>query len=436
MEMDPEIVNSASFPQHLTYGEFFLSNAGERAAAGNGAVSGVGQNVGTDAGEDVTMSGGEGSSAAGAEVGADLDGPLEEYPPIPAPKVDGLRFSSHDAAAAYLCKEGVAAGYKMVRPCSATKKDGVAIRQRWLCAKGISRQSMDQRKADLLKRGIAPKRNKSSKKTGCTFSCILYAIDTSKPLTTEWAISLGRTPVHNHPRDQPKRPKGAPADPVLRDLAVRQARLTVERIAFPQHIHDPHPLERPESEISLWERVRILENKANELDYMRQPVCNDWLFHRGNVSFARDRASFVGEYYPIGNGTAVLADGNRIVSVLGIGSVMLSCRSFSGMSSQQSVQPNILHIPAARCNGLSISHWQRNTGAFKALPNFRVVVYEKATKATLFSANDSSGQVRLCMLGESEDQEQPLHLLHDVDVRITADRARLALLAPESGFTP
>lgn len=420
------------FPQHWTYADFFAGRTNGVGAAEGHIENGAEINM-QDEGDsdresdelseppaDLTSTGIEG--AAGSEHDDVSSEVLQEFPLIPAPKVDGLRFSSHDAAATYLLEHGKKEGYNMVRPSSSTKKNGIAIRQRWLCDKGMPRNHMNQRKARMLERGIPQVRNRGSKKTGCTFACTLHAVDQKNPTASQWVIELGRNPVHNHPRNETKQ--------LLREKEIRQARLTAKKEPSTRIIHDAHQPGQPSwstGQDSIWERVRIMECKADELDYMRQPVCSDWLFHTGNVSFARDRASFKEDYQPIDNGFAILEDGNRTVSVLGIGTVFVPyLPPSSGPLPEGAMHSCVLHIPAARCNGISIPRWESNGYAFKAVSNHRVIVYDKTSKATLFTANDSSEQVRLCMDGEFDEQAQLPHLLKDVEIKITADRAMLA----------
>lgn len=213
-------------------------------------------------------------------------------------------------------------------------------------------------------------------------------------------------------------------------------------------------IEALEEEVGLWKRLREeaqventrmrelyrnLERSHEELkENLQRGVSNDWLLHRGNIAFCRDRTMF-DVYHPISaTATAMLMDGGdgRPVDVLGIGKVTIRAQRQHG---QPSAPPRsfigILHIPAAKCNGLPIPRFEMAGWRIKRGPGDRASVADIRTNSAVLCANSSSGRDKICLEGEGDGDGAPRHITCNTAISISADRAHISSLAPQAGLT-
>lgn len=141
-----------------------------------------------------------GDTARPVEAASEPDVP--DFEPIPAPDIATL-FPSRSAAEEYLIEFAHDQGFEIIKPKGAQKKKGLIVAQQWICAKGKSNNFIIKRKEMRKQAGFDPMRNKKSKKTGCTFSLLVTAMDHNDPSACEWRLKLGTNPVHNHPAMDP-----------------------------------------------------------------------------------------------------------------------------------------------------------------------------------------------------------------------------------------
>lgn len=106
-------------------------------------------------------------------------------------------------------------------------------------------------------------------------------------------------------------------------------------------------------------QANIQANKRRRQDHApREPedhACHDWYIHNGNVHFARDRSVFT-TYTPLGKLLARQPQLFLSAPIAGIGTVKIEVKPSPTATSTHVIPvTNVLHMPTAPCNGLSIS---------------------------------------------------------------------------------
>ena len=187
---------------------------------------------------------------------------------------------------------------------------------------------------------------------------------------------------------------------------------------------------RPWSEAQLEDIRNRGFNNADFIEQLRDPASNDWLLHSGNVTYCRDRSMFT-KYRAICNVTATAADGNTTLLVLGVGTVSLQVQRQFGQPRAHEVSfHNTLHIPSAKCNGISIPDLETAGFTLKNGRGDRITCIHTRTNAATFCANKSSFRNRVCLKGEGAGDDAPRHMTADTPISISADVAHMRRLAP------
>lgn len=198
--------------------------------------------------------------------------------------------------------------------------------------------------------------------------------------------------------------------------------------------------EAQEDHLRMLELYRNLERSHKELkENLQRGVSNDWLLHKGNISFCRDRAMF-DDYHPISataNTMTLNGDEGRPVDVLGVGRITVHAQRQHGQShAPPRCFAGVLHIPAANCNGFSIPRIETNGWRIKTGPGGRISVTDIRTNRAVFCANQSSGRMKICLEGEEDGDDAPRHITCNTAISISADRAYISSLAPKAGLVP
>ena len=191
--------------------------------------------------------------------------------------------------------------------------------------------------------------------------------------------------------------------------------------------NDPERLERKQQE----KRKRAgdrheqgRENKIRRQESRRAlPASDDWLLHRGNVHFARDRSSFCDDYVPI-SATATSANNSQQLSVIGIGTVKLDVqRQLSQAKTSTISWFNVLHIPSARCNGISIPGMEAKC-RFRQRKGYWTFT-NPSTNGAVMCGDDLSGRSRLFIGYGSSELDETRHVTCNGNISISADYARM-----------
>ncbi|KAK5129693.1 hypothetical protein LTR08_002962 [Meristemomyces frigidus] len=143
------------------------------------------------------------------------------------------------------------------------------------------------------------------------------------------------------------------------------------------------------------------------------------------MHFARNRADFE-TYMPLDT-TATAADGNREVQVFGIGTVKIAVkRQLYQHATLDFTLSDCLHIPAARCNGLSLSRMEDLHLTFTVRKDSYFTLLDPTSNASLWCGNNASGRDRMYLAGEKMDVNPPRHITCDSLISISADRGEIA----------
>ncbi|KAK4539604.1 hypothetical protein LTR36_010540 [Oleoguttula mirabilis] len=151
------------------------------------------------------------------------------------------------------------------------------------------------------------------------------------------------------------------------------------------------------------------------------PSCNDWLYHEGNVHFARNRSDF--DTYTAIDALAYTAPGNEQVGVLGIGTVKLAVRRQLNQHTTM-VHPihPVLHTPAARCNGLSRSFTiEKNGLGIKSRNDGYFTIFDQATKASVLCGTTACGRFRIFRADEPQTSSMVQHVTLPQSINIDVD---------------
>ena len=180
----------------------------------------------------------------------------------------------------------------------------------------------------------------------------------------------------------------------------------------------------------------VKRQRAAESELLQRPASNDWQLHNGNVSFCRSIDDFT-EYHPI-KATAILGQGSTrtTISVHGIGTVSIPFKTQLGQSGgKPQGLTGVLHIPAARCNGLSIPRFEKMGWVLKRREDARFVVHEVDTNRSVLCGNDTSGRFRVCMAGERDDRRMARYVTFGQPISLYADGTEICRLAPFAGYS-
>jgi len=127
--------------------------------------------------------------------------------------------------------------------------------------------------------------------------------------------------------------------------------------------------------------------------------CWDWMMVSGSAHYARNRSSFSDYRRTRGQATLSTSPGAGVTQVLGIGTVKLNMiRGPDDPRTYTLVLENVLHIPSAICNGISISLLHVKYDVM----NRRV--FDSRTKEPLFYGKKYCGLARAVVAGDPQGE--------------------------------
>lgn len=204
-----------------------------------------------------------------------------------------------------------------------------------------------------------------------------------------------------------------------------------------------------DAEQSLKEGQRLVEEGRRKLQsarYQQLEHCDDWLLHNGYMHFARNRELF--STYTRIDTTVTLFEAsegqskefdNTELQVLGIGTVEVQVKGQLGQrSSHTHTFTDVLHVPAARCNG--VSKWRMLSNGFvmnqhylnksKTLWTFSFT--RTSDNRVACCGSNTSGRDRILMAGEKEPATEPIHPTSGLPISIRSNETRIRQLRTEA----
>ncbi|KAK3723615.1 hypothetical protein LTR37_001496 [Vermiconidia calcicola] len=174
------------------------------------------------------------------------------------------------------------------------------------------------------------------------------------------------------------------------------------------------------------------ERKIQRLEDRKRTTCHDWLLHEGNVHFCRSRKYFktYEEYHP--RVTVTYPDLGRL-RVHGIGIAQVGLKRQLGQDTGMDWNFHAcLHIPDARCNGVSIHQLEGNGHTVKRRKDDLLTVYNKGDHASMFCGSVSSCRMRLYLAGEKQNSQGTAeHTVKEGTISISADIDGLRTLSAD-----
>lgn len=219
--------------------------------------------------------------------------------------------------------------------------------------------------------------------------------------------------------------------------------------------NDPDRLEHKQREKREREEARDDQNASRKSQKLDPYACcklssnmpqlcyrqrsDDWLIHNGNAHYANRRDAFVSlkridaYAHVIQHFTDGRVPQTKHIKVAGIGMIKLRVKKQLGHNLTAMLNiPDVLFIPDAACNGLSMEGFEVN--GYRLKPNekhhgHRWTIVPFDSPGIICCGNSSSGRRRLLLPGENDQIMDARHISLGESIDISADTGHLSRIA-------
>lgn len=192
--------------------------------------------------------------------------------------------------------------------------------------------------------------------------------------------------------------------------------------------HEKRKMQEEKEDVARERKMPKTEERlVRKIEQPHPPCCNDWLCHDRNINFARNRSDF--DIYTALDTTAIAAPDDRYVNVFGIGTVKFNVKRQLGQNNLIAFTLKlVLHIPEARCNGISLPLVKENGLDIKDRNDGYFTIRDTRNQGSVCCGSVTRGRRRIFIAGEEQETTTLPHVTYPGHISISADRKEVDAL--------